>query len=67
MKVLASLPIALTCFVLLASCAAHPDPIVDMKGVDPDKLAIDWQECERYSEEIVIAQGVAKGAAGGAA
>ncbi len=51
---------------VIAGCAAHPDPIVDMRGVDPDKLAIDWDECESYSEEIVIAKGTAKGAATGA-
>lgn len=51
----------------LAACAAHPDPIVDMKGVDPEALAQDWRECESYSEEVVISQGVAKGSATGAA
>lgn len=51
----------------LSGCAAHPDPIVDMKGVDPNALAKDWDDCEAYSEEIVIAQGVAKGGAVGTA
>ncbi len=51
----------------LAGCAAHPDPIIDMRGVDPDALAQDWDECEAYSEEIVIAAGAAKGTATGAA
>jgi hypothetical protein len=46
----------------LAGCAAHPDPIVDMKSVDPDLLAQDWEDCEGYSEEIAIGKGVAKGA-----
>ena len=50
-----------------AGCAAHPDPIVDMKGVNPDAFAQDWDECEVYTEEIIIAQGVAKGSATGAA
>lgn len=50
-----------------AGCAAHPDPIVDMKGVDPAELARDREECEAYSEEVVIARGVAKGSATGAA
>ncbi|MDJ0793217.1 MAG: hypothetical protein QNI98_03150 [Woeseiaceae bacterium] len=50
----------------LAGCAAHPDPIVDTKGVDPEKLAADWEECERYTEEILITQGMAKGGAAGA-
>lgn len=52
--------------LLIAGCAAHPDPIIDTKGVDPGVMAKDWQECEAYSEEVVIAQGVAKGGATGA-
>lgn len=53
--------------VILAGCAAHPDPIVDMRGVDPDQFARDWQECEAYSEEVRVAEGVARGTATGAA
>jgi len=53
--------------ILVAGCAAHPDPIIDTKGVDPERLAEDWEECEAYTEEIVIAQGVGKGAALGGA
>ena len=52
---------------MVAGCAAHPDPIIDTKGVDPDRLAEDWDECEVYTEEIIIAQGVGKGVAVGAA
>lgn len=51
----------------LAGCAAHPDPIIDTKGVDPDVMAVDWQECEAYSEEVSVAKGAAKGAGLGAA
>jgi hypothetical protein len=51
----------------LAGCAAHPDPIVDMKGVDPERLAQDWEECEAYTEQILISQGVVKGSGLGAA
>jgi len=50
----------------LGGCAAHPDPIVDTKGVDPGRLAQDWEECEAYTEEIVMSQGIAKGSALGA-
>ena len=57
----------IACLGLLAGCASHPDPILDMKGVDPDRLAVDWEECEAYAEEVVIAKGVAKGTAAGAA
>ena len=49
----------------LAGCAAHPDPIIDTKGVDQEQLAQDWDECESYTEEIAIEKGVAKGAATG--
>lgn len=51
---------------LLTGCASHPDPIIDMKGVDQRELEIDWSECEAYSEEVIVARGAAKGAAGGA-
>jgi len=47
---------------LAAGCAAHPDPIIDMKGVDLDRHDQDWAECESYTEEVLVAQGVAKGA-----
>ena len=40
---------------------------MDTKGVDPEKLAQDWDECEAYTEEILISQGVVKGSAAGAA
>ena len=50
----------------VAGCAAHPDPIVDMKGVDVQAFAQDWGECEKYTEEILISQGVIKGGATGA-
>ena len=52
---------------VLAACAAHPDPIIDTKGVDPERLAADWEECEAYTEQIVVGEGVAKGAALGGA
>ncbi len=48
--------------VSIAGCAAHPDPIVDMQGVNPELLAADWEDCEGYSEEIIIGNGVTKGA-----
>lgn len=54
------------CAILAAGCASHPDPIIDMKGVDEAAMAIDWDECEVYSDEVIIARGAAKGAAGGA-
>ncbi len=50
----------------VAGCAAHPDPIVDMQGVNESQLARDWEECEAYAQQVRIEQGAAKGAAGGA-
>jgi hypothetical protein len=51
----------------IAGCAANPDPIIDMKGVDLDQYDQDWEECEAYTEEVLVARGVAKGAGLGAA
>ena len=53
--------------LVMAGCAAHPNPIVDTKGVDPETYARDWQECEAYTEEVSVASGIAKGTATGAA
>ena len=66
MRVLDSLA-SLALIISLSGCAAHPDPIIDTKGVDPDAMAQDWDECEAYTDEIVMAKGVAKGAALGGA
>lgn len=56
----------LTVLVVVSGCAAHPDPIIDMKGVNESAMQLDWDECEGYSEQVIIAKGSAKGAAGGA-
>lgn len=61
------LAIAALSALAVTGCAAHPDPIIDTKGVDPDRLAEDWRECEAYTEEVLVAKGVAKGSAVGAA
>ena len=53
--------------VMIAGCAAQPDPIIDMKGVDLEQYEQDWDECEAYTEEVLVARGVAKGAGLGAA
>ncbi len=53
--------------IILAGCAAHPEPIIDKQGVNEEIFAQDWVECEAYSEEIVIGKGIAKGTATGAA
>jgi hypothetical protein len=49
-----------------SGCSSHPDPIIDMKGVDPVAMQSDWDECEVYSEQVIVAKGAATGAAGGA-
>ena len=51
----------------LGGCAAHPDPIVDMKGVNPEQLEKDWDECEVYTEQILVSEGIARGSGLGAA
>ena len=62
------LPGLILCTAVFASgCAAHPDPIIDKKGVDEEALAQDWVECEAYTEEVAIEMGIAKGSAAGAA
>ena len=61
------LKLKLTCLLLMlgvAGCAAHPDPIVDTKGVNPQLLAADWEDCEAYTEQIEIGRGVARGLQG---
>lgn len=58
--------LGLTMAIAIAGCAAHPDPIVDMKGVNPELLAQDWDDCEGYTEQITVSQGAAKGAGVGA-
>ena len=52
---------------ILAGCASHPDPIVDMQGVNAAQFERDRAECEGYSEQVRIERGVARGAALGAA
>lgn len=50
----------------IAGCAAHPDPIIDMQGVDEETFTRDWNECAAYSKEVDVAEGTAKGAGVGA-
>jgi hypothetical protein len=52
--------------IVLAGCAAHPDPIIDMQGVNQEQFDKDWLDCEAYTEEIDIKKGVAKGTTTGA-
>jgi len=52
---------------LAAGCAAHPEPIIDMKGVDQRQFVHDWNDCEGYANEVQMSKGIAKGAGLGAA
>lgn len=58
--------ILLCSIAVVMGCAAQPNPIIDMKGVDQEEFDQDWAECEAYRDEIMVARGVAKGAGLGA-
>jgi hypothetical protein len=52
---------------LIAACAAHPDPIIDTKGVDMEQYQQDFEECQAFQDPIKTEVGAAKGAVAGAA
>jgi hypothetical protein len=52
---------------LATACTAHPEPIVDTKGVNMAAYHRDQDECQKYAAQIDPAKGVAKGAVAGAA
>lgn len=66
-KIPGSLAAIILAGAIATGCAANPTPIVDTKGVDPELYAQDRAECEKYTDEINIAEGAAKGAAVGVA
>jgi len=51
--------------LLLAGCAAHPEPIVDLKGLDPDIFQQDLEECRAYADQVSTGEAALKGAAVG--
>ena len=51
--------------LLLTGCASN-GPIVDMKGVDPQKYRQDLAECESYADQVAVGGKAATGAAVGA-
>lgn len=61
LRICAALP-----FAVIAGCAAHPEPIVDLKGIDPEVFETDLEECRAYAEQVSIVEASAKGAAVGA-
>ena len=52
--------------VTLVACSAHSGPIIDTKGVNMAHYEQDLADCEGFSDQIRVEQGVAKGAAAGA-
>ena len=56
--------------LLLAGCANNrsfmDEPIIDRKGVDMAKYAIDKDECQQYAAEVRQGEKVARGVIGGA-
>jgi len=66
MKPASILPATVLASVMISGCASHPEPIIDMKGVNEATMQADWNECESYSDQVVIGKGAARGAAGGA-
>jgi outer membrane lipoprotein SlyB len=60
-------PAAGVLVLVLAGCAAQPNPIIDTKGVDMAAYRRDLAECEQYANEVPMATGAAKGAVAGGA
>lgn len=58
-------PVLLIAMVFVVGCSAHPDPIIDTKGVNMAMYERDLAECRQYAAQINPAIGVAKGAAAG--
>lgn len=65
MRTPALLTPALAVGLLLGGCTS--DPIVDMRGVDPDQFDRDLAACREYADQVNVAGGAAGGAAVGAA
>jgi hypothetical protein len=53
--------------LLVGGCITHPEPIVDLEGVDPEVYEVDRQQCAAYANETSLTEGTAKGAAIGTA
>jgi hypothetical protein len=51
----------------LGGCSSHPDPIIDMTGVNRTVYEQDLAECNGFADQIHIEYGMARGAAAGAA
>lgn len=51
---------------LITGCVAHPEPIVDLKGINPEVFEQDLEECRAYAEQVSIVEASARGAVVGA-
>jgi hypothetical protein len=51
---------------LLAACTTTDEIIIDRKGVDMARYAVDLAECEAYADEVRSGAKVVRGAASGA-
>lgn len=61
------LPMAcLAAAVILAGCTTTDEIIIDRKGVDMARYAVDKAECEQYAREVRTGAKAARGAASGA-
>jgi outer membrane lipoprotein SlyB len=68
MKILArGTTMAVLGLIMLSACSSSSGPIVDTKGVNMAHYEADLADCQGYSEQVRIEQGVAKGAAAGGA
>ncbi len=52
--------------LIVGACAAHPDPIIDERGVNMAQYQRDLADCKHYADNISVGKGAAKGAAVGA-
>ena len=48
MKIVSGAITAAICVIFLTGCTSHPDPIIDMQGVDQAAPEVDRDECEAY-------------------
>lgn len=64
-KIVRQCLIAAACGGLLTACAS--DPIVNRSGVDPLVYKRDLSDCERYADEVRVAQKAGVGTLAGAA
>jgi hypothetical protein len=61
------IPVACLLVALVCACSAHPDPIIDSKGVNRTVYEEDLTEGKAYASQFDTGTGMAKGGAAGAA